>query len=229
MEKRISKKEIGEVVRRVLTYYLRKKESQINEKKILFLIPSFPVGLQDMLQEYELYGELNSVDFLAEDEAVESFRDWNCQMYHASDKKDIVSVLGRLSTYDRLEIYDPSIAFLRELRSGNESRLFIKIAIFFLMSDKAVVVRMPYNMNPVSKGSFGKELNDLRSDLCDMGIAFSDLKVNPVVNRKLDLVTEEIVEEYYRRGEKVIYAEKDAVVTPLAWEKAKEQNMSIMK
>ena len=59
MEGRFSKKEIGDVVRRVLTYYLRKREEQINEKKVLFLIPSFPVGLQESLQEYELYGELH--------------------------------------------------------------------------------------------------------------------------------------------------------------------------
>lgn len=229
MEGRFSKKEIGDVVRRVLTYYLRKREEQVNEKKVLFLIPSFPVGLQESLQEYELYGELHSVDFLSEEAAVEIFGDWDCKIYNASDKKDISSVLSRLNTYEKLEIYDPPLEFLRELRKGRESILFIKIAIFFLMSEKPVVVRMPYEMNSVSKGAFGKELNDLKSGLQDMGITFSDLKVNPVANLKLDLVTEEIVEQYYRRGEKIICTQKDAIVTPLAWEKAKERNMSIIK
>ena len=229
MEGRFSNKEIGDVVRRVLTYYLRKREEKINEKKVLFLIPSFPVVLQESMREYELYGELHSVDFLTEDEAVEIFRDWDCKMYRASDKKDIAVILGHLQSYERLEIYDPPLEFLRDLRNGKESRLFIKIAIYFLMSEKPVVVRMPYEMHSVSKGAFGKELNDLKNDLHDMGITFSDLKVNPIANLKLDLVTEEIVEQYYKRGEKIICAEKDAIVTPLAKEKAKERNISIIK
>ena len=46
MGAKFSKNEISEVIRRVLTYYLHKRENPTDRKKVLFFFPKFPVGLQ---------------------------------------------------------------------------------------------------------------------------------------------------------------------------------------
>ena len=81
MGTKFSKSEIGEVIRRVITYYLRKRELGLERRKELFLIPKFPAGLQELLAEFELYGELESVDFLLEEEGLEALDITGCRMF----------------------------------------------------------------------------------------------------------------------------------------------------
>ena len=235
MGAKFSKNEISEVIRRVLTYYLHKRENPTDRKKVLFFIPKFPVGLQETISEYELYGELDSIDFFVEDTDIEELKSFGCKIYYASDAKDVSNILNHLSTYEKLEIYDPSLDFLRDLKEGKERNIFIKIAIFFLMSEKPVIVRLPYDMDHISQGVFGRAAKDLKDDLCDMGIHFSGLKADfaelfrESAGQKLDFVSEEVINQCYERGEKLIYVSINAVVTPLAVERAKELSIGIIK
>lgn len=230
---KFSKSEINEVIRRVITYYLRKKELHIERGKELILIPRYPVGLQRMLSEFELYGELDSVDFLSEGTDTYVSNITGCRMYYTSDEGDVSYVLNGLSAYEKLEIYDPSLDLLRALKDGRENDIFVKITIHFLMSGRPVIARMPYDINRSSEGAFGKGIRDLREELWDMGLVFSDLNLDPSdgvrIEKKLDFVAEEDIENYYKNGESVVYADKTAVITPLAMEKAKELNVSIIR
>lgn len=235
MGAKFSKNEISEVIRRVLTYYLKKRENPTDREKVLLLIPRFPVGLQETISEYELYGELESIDFFVEDTESEELKSSGYKAYYVSVAKDITAILNGLPTYKKLEIYDPSLDFLRDLKEGKERNIFIKIAIFFLMSGKPVVVRLPYDMNGIPQGAFGRATKDLKEDLRDMGIHFSGLKTDfaerlrESAGQKLDFISEKTVNQCYERGEKLIYASVDAVVTPLAVERAKELDVSIIK
>lgn len=235
MGAKFSKSEIGEVIRRVITYYLRKKELNLERRKELFLIPRFPVGMQELLAEFELYGELESVDFFLEEEGLEALDITGCRMYYMFDKRDVSYILNGLPAYERLEIYDPSIDLLRAIREGKERDIVVKIAIYFLMAGKPVIARLPYDMNALSGGTFGRTARELKEDLGDMGMIFLDLK--PGISEflpegakgNLALVTEEAVEQAYERGERLICAAKKAVITPLAAEKAKERGISIIR
>lgn len=235
MGAKFSKNEISEVIRRVLTYYLHKRENPTDRKKALFLVPKFPAGLRETISEYELYGELESIDFFVEDTESEELKSFGCKTYYVSDAKDVSNILNCLSTYKKLEIYDPSLDFLRDLKEGKERNIFIKIAIFFLMSGKPVVVRLPYDMNGIFQGAFGRATKDLKEDLRDMGIHFSGLKTDfaerlgESAGQKLDFISEEIIDQCHERGEKLIYASINAVVTPLAVERAKELDVGIIK
>lgn len=235
MGAKFSKSEIGEVIRRVITYYLRKKELEPENRKELFLVPRFPVGMQELLAEFELYGELESVDFFLEEEGLEALAITGCRMYYTFNKRDVSYILNGLPAYERLELYDPSLDMLREIREGRESDIFVKIAIYFLMTGKPVIARLPYDMNAVPGGSFGRMSGKLREDLADIGITFLNLKPEfqeflPVsAGENVTLVTEELVERASARGERLVFAAKTAVVTPLAAEKAKERGISIIK
>lgn len=230
-----SKSEIGEVIRRVITYYLRKKELGHEKRKELFLIPRFPVGLQELLAEFELYGELESVDFLLEEEGLEALDIIGCRRFYIYDRRDVSYILNGLLAYEKLELYDPSLDMLRALKEGKEVDIFTKISIYFLMSGKPVIVRLPYDINSVSEGAFGRITRELKEDLWDMGITFLDLKpgfgefLPAGKGGTLTLVTEEEVEKAYRRSERLICAAKTAVVTPLAADKAREYGISIIK
>ncbi len=235
MGTKFSKSEIGEVIRRVITYYLRKRELGLERRKELFLIPKFPAGLQELLAEFELYGELESVDFLLEEEGLEALDITGCRMFYTYDKKDVSYILNGLLAYEKLELYDPSLDMLRALKEGKETDIFTKISIYFLMSGKPVIVRLPYDIDSVSGGVFGRITRELKEDLWDMGITFLDLKpgfcefLPAGEGGALALVTEEEVEKAYKRGKKLICAAKTAVITPLAADKAREKGISIIK
>lgn len=235
MKSKFSKDEIREVVRRVITYYLRRRELQPERRKRLFLIPRFPVGLQELLAELELYGELETVDFFLEEEGPEAVDITGCRMFYLSDAGDVSYILNGLPAYERLELYDPSLEFLRAVREGKERDLTVKITLYFLLSGKPVMARLPYELALLSGGTFGRTARELKEDLGDLGMIFLDLK--PEIGEFLPadtegsptLVTEEAVRQAHERGERLIFAAEGAVITPLAAEKAKECGISIRK
>lgn len=234
MKAKFSKDEIREVIRRVLTYYLRRREFQSERRKRLFLIPRFPAGLQELLAELELYGELETVDFFLEERA-EAVDITGCRMFYLFDAGDVSYILNGLPAYERLELYDPSLEFLRAVREGKERELAVKITLYFLLSKKPVMARLPYELASVSGGVFGRMTKELKEDLGDMGMIFLDLKPETGelfpsgTEGSLTLVTEEAVRQAHERGERLIFAAEGAVITPLAAEKAKECGISIRK
>lgn len=235
MEAKFSKDEIREVIRRVITYYLRRRELQLERRKELFLVPRFPAGLQELIAEFELYGELETVDFFLEEEGLEALDITGCRMYYMSDKRDVSYILNGLCAYERLELYDPSLDFLRAVKEGKEQDIAAKITIYFLMSGKTVIARLPYDMAALSAGAFGRAARELKEDLGDMGMLFLDLKpglrefLPAGAGGNLTLVTEEAVEQAYEGGRRLICAAKGAVITPLAAEKAKERGIQIIR
>lgn len=235
MGAKFSKSEIREAVRRVITYYLRKRELGLERRKELFLVPRFPVGFQELLAEFELYGELESVDFLLAEEGLEALNITGCRLFYIYDKRDVSYILNGLTAYEKVEIYDPSLDMLRALKEGRETDLFSKISIYFLLSEKPVIVRLPYDIHSARQGAFGRITRELKEDLQDMGISFPGLlpgfgEFLPAgEGGTLTLVTEDEVERAYQRGERLIRAAKAAVITPLAADKARERGVTIIR
>ena len=236
MNIKISKEEIRNVIRRVLIYYMRKPKLNQAAGKTLFLVPKIPVELGKSLSELELFGELDTIEiFMEEKNTDETASDiaWNRFLYQ-ENKEYIRHVTSSLGSYRGLEVYAPSINFLKKIKEGVEDELFIRITLFFLMTGKPVIFREPYDSKSLPDGKFGKAMRDLMEDMWDMGISFAGL--NPglgeladiVEEEKPDVVTEEMVDKYYSMGYRQIPAAKHAVVTPLAREKAKELDIQIL-
>ncbi len=49
---KISRDEISTLVRRVLMYYIRRKEREKEDGRVLFLIPEHPIGLDEVIGWY---------------------------------------------------------------------------------------------------------------------------------------------------------------------------------
>ena len=216
---KISRDEISTLVRRVLMYYIRRKEREKEDGRVLFLIPEHPIGLDEVIGEYRLYGELDALDLFYEGR---------------SGQENTSHVLSILPRYQKLEIYAPPLNFLRMLKDGEESSLFIRIALYFLMVGKEVNVRLPYVTGVLPEGRFGKSVKDMLCDLWDMRVSFAGLTpefgemVSMKEQQQVDFITESRVEEFYARGCRQIHAARNAVVTPLALERAKELNIQII-
>ncbi len=236
MNIKISKEEIRDVIRRVLTYYMRKPKLDRAVGKTLFLVPKIPVELGKSLSELELYGELDTIEiFMEEKNTDETASDITGNRFFCQEnKEDVRHVTSSLGSYRKLEVYAPSINFLKKIKEGVEDELFIRITLFFLMTGKPVIFREPYDSKSLPDGKFGKAMRDLMEDMWDMGISFAGLTpglgelADIVEEEKPDVVTEEMVEKYYSMGYRQIPAAKHAVVTPLAREKAKELDIQIL-
>lgn len=230
-----SKEELGTIVKRVVLYCLRKKAWEDQEGKYLFLVPEYPMGLKDAIAEYELYGELNRVDFLLATDYPEITKMKCGRMYSMERDEDVKFVFSVLTEYDEVEIYAPSLDFLRQIRDGREENLMVRIALYFLMTGKNVIVRLPYQVSKLPDGRFSKVVRDLMNDLWEMGISFSDLmphfgeKAESKIGIATGLVTEDVIEEYHRRGFEKVRITERTVVTPLGAERAGDYHMQLIK
>ena len=231
---KINRDEISTLVRRVLMYYIRRKEREKEDGRVLFLIPEYPIGLDEVIEEYRLYGELDALDLFYEGRSGQENTVLGIRVFCKENQKDISHVLSILPRYQKLEIYAPSLNFLRMLKDGEESSLFIRIALYFLMVGKEVNVRLPYVTGVLPEGRFGKSVKDMLCDLWDMRVSFAGLTpefgemVSMKEQQQADFITESRVEEFYARGCRQIHAARNAVVTPLALERAKELNIQII-
>ncbi|MGI6020747.1 MAG: hypothetical protein ACOX71_04635 [Lachnospiraceae bacterium] len=230
----ISKEELGTIVKRVLLYCLRKKSMQLDYGRMLFLVPEYPIGLKEVISEFELYGEESRIDFLFEREFPE-ITDMKCgRTFLKENEKDMAFIFSGLLEYEEVEIYAPSIDFLRQIRDGHEEDLMVRIALCFLMNGKNVVVRLPYRVEKLPAGKFSKVIKDLMEDLWDMGVTFSDLMPSLGSEAEMKtgiatgLITEEVIEEYHRRGIQKIKLMPGSIVTPLGVERAKDNNMQLV-
>lgn len=95
-------------------------------------------------------------------------------------------------------------------------------------------VRLPYVTGVLPEGRFGKSVKDMLCHLWDMRVSFAGLTpefgemVSMKEQQQADFITESRVEEFYARGCRQIHAARNAVVTPLALERAKELNIQII-
>ncbi len=230
----ISREEISALVRRVLVYYIRRKAREEEAGRILFLIPEYPIGLDEVMAEYKLYGEIDALDLFLEKRSIEFTDKMKTRVFCQERKEDVGRILSFLTRYQKVEIYAPSLDFLRMLKDGEESSLFVRILLYFLMTGKEVIIRLPYTSSAVPEGRFGKSVKDLLRDLWDMGVSFTGLTpefgelISEKEHQPLDLITEGRVDEFYAEGYRQLYAARNAVVTPLALERAKELNIQII-
>lgn len=229
---KISKEEISSIIHRVLLYYMKKKDMAEDSDKILFMVPGYPIAPEELVAEYELYDELKRIEFFLEEACPAICASGTAGVLYKSNREDVRKVFGTIKTYERLEIYAPSVDFLRNLREGKEEDIFVKAALCFLMMKKTVKVRLPYAPRELPDGRFAKRIRDLASDLWDMGVSFAGLVpgfevLGAEASETDSLITEELVETYYERGYRELTVREGAVVTPLALERAKELNIHI--
>lgn len=232
MPMKISKEDINSVIRRVMMYYMKIKNISKDCEKVLFMIPGYPIAPEKLIAEYELYDELKNMEFLLEEECRALCASDAAGILYKDKKEDIKKVFAAITSYKRLEIYAPSIDFLKSLRGGREEDVFVKIALYFLMTKKTVTVRLPYHLDTLPGGAFTKKVKDLLADLWDMGVCFGTLmpgfeSLEAKADEAGSLITENRIEKCYQSGYRELTVRKGTVVTPLAWERAKELNIHI--
>ena len=228
-----TKEEISTIVRRVVTYFVNKRRSREAAKRILFIVPEYPLSLAESLSEYALYGELDKYDFLLSDDFEEVAKLAKGSIYHKDNPAEMKELLSVISRYQEAEIYSPSLDFLRDIKDGHEENMLVRVTLYFIMTEKNVVVRLPYRLEKLPDGRFSKTIKDLMDDLWEMGLSFADLKPtfesdeSGRIGLVTGLVTEQIVEEYYRRGFRSIKTDSNTVITPLAAETAKAMGVKL--
>ncbi|MCF0145616.1 MAG: hypothetical protein HUJ73_03410 [Eubacterium sp.] len=235
MKNPLTRDEIKTIISRVVHYFVRKRELKVRAGRVLFLVPEYPMGLKQTIMSYDLYGELDGIDFVLAKPDPDVAGICRGKIYLKDDPEDMRCVFTLLPEYEEINIYTPSLDFLRALREGREEDLMVRAALFFLMNGKVVIVRLPYRAGSLKDGRFAKQLRDLMDDLWEMGVSFSEMDPHfgdgtpEKVVLAAGLVTEDLVEEYYRRGFSKIRVDDHTIVTPLAADRAREHGIQISR
>ena len=233
---RFGKDDIRIVVERALRYCeLRADRETVG--KTLMLVPAGAAEMRELMSEFLLSGDAEHTVF-----CFESAADIPDGCLHdplftiaafdapAEDTRRLAGrVMRDLSSFDRVGICAPSVAFLKRLAEGGEGRM-VRAATYFLLTGKPCVVHTPYRPEHMKPGRYARTLEQLYEDLWDMGVSFSGMSPDPEEGETITdgLLTEKAIVDASRRHVSRLICGPKTVVTPLAAERAKELHIQII-
>gem|GEM_PF-7034809 len=159
-----------------------------------------------------------------------------CEMYALCDhtfapETPPEQLLPELSLYHSLLLLSPPTQVLERLTRGEAADSLETLILDFILKQKNCALVLDYDIRALPPGQFRLRLNKLLDDAADMGfqiIRLSDALIDRD-DEAIGLLTAELVDDFHRRGERVITLGEDTIVTPYAAERAQELGIKINK
>ncbi|MED3551909.1 hypothetical protein [Cytobacillus praedii] len=209
---------------------------------VLALITTHLIGMDSGLSFLsEIDREEVIVRFAAEDEVitqmsieelVKTIRNDNWIPNHLLSEKV-------LSHTDVILIPNLSFSMVADILSFNEQRTFVRLILTALITGKTVIALKtgadPYHpvlrIKGMNKGSNGlkRKLYNQMMQLKDMGIKLIDENEKLSIQKvKKTVINEETIRYFHQQNIKSFAISKEVIITPLARDKAKELNITLM-
>jgi hypothetical protein len=145
--------------------------------------------------------------------------DWKTQ------PNDLVDLLVNAKT---IVLLAPSTGLLRRLGSGQEEEGVGELLLRRILWGKPFDVVMDFNPPKFRRGTCFSQIAEAIDSLCSMGVRFTAYQpADQPAQDAYTLLTERDVIDAKRNGGKTITCTRDAIVTPLAADAAKELQINI--
>jgi hypothetical protein len=145
--------------------------------------------------------------------------DWKTQ------PNELVELLVNAET---VVLLAPGTGLLRRIGTGQEEEGVGELLLRRLLWGKTFVVLMDFTPPKFRRGTYYAQIVESIDALCSMGVRFETY--HPLDRPAQDaytLVTEQDIVEAKRNGRKTVLCVKDAIITPLAVDSAKELRINI--
>ena len=142
--------------------------------------------------------------------------------------RDKQRLMERLKQYADIVLYAPPLWMLRNIADGDDRGFMEQVFMRALLWEKNTKLLLDYEKPRFRRGTFYEGIADALGAIEGMGAEVKSLPLS--VGRPqghLPLVTETEVTDAHREGRKRIRCAEGAIVTPLAWDAAKELGIAI--
>ena len=186
-----------------------------NERDIsLILIP-------DYLSVRSLSGQSREALIVADPEKVpgELRNDKFQNVQDALVRRTIMQMVPRIN---RAVVMTPAMAYYRRVFELRDDCFYADLTARLIASGAYVSV-----VTGLERAKIPKRAQEWMTSMAEDGVKMFYADPAPVQGQLPDLVTASTVEAYYKQGLKELYAAQNAIVTPYAWDEAKERGITI--
>jgi len=151
-----------------------------------------------------------------------------CSGTSVENKADEYALMDRLAVAKTVVLVAPSIKTLRNIAQGEDDGFIENAMLRSVLWGRRVKVLLDFELPKFKRGSFFENIIEAVDALTSMGIGVTPYRIaKDATQGKAALITETEVIDAYNRAEKQVIAEANAIITPLARDKAKELNIHI--
>ncbi len=170
------------------------------------------------------FGE--SMEFaLFEDAAFNSFGFGSIEVESKQEERKVMQLAANSGN---VVLVTPKINLMDRIASGEDDGFVEHLVMRSLLWNRNVYLLLDFEKPKFKRGTFYERIGDIIDALTDMGVRV--MIYSPSGEQATDvhtLVTQIEVEEASRQGKFTVYCSKNAIVTPLAHERARELGITI--
>ena len=142
--------------------------------------------------------------------------------------QDKQQLMGSLKGYADIALVSPPLWMLKNIAAGDDRGFTEQVFMRGLLWEKKTRLILEYEKPRFKRGTFYEGIADALEAIEGMGAEIVTLKLSVgKPEGHLPLVTETEVNDAYKEGRKRIRCAEGAIVTPLAWDAAKELGIAI--
>lgn len=224
----LSDSEISLIMDRVKKEVIKKfeyeKQVEVNNQTIV-IMPSFVPSPQKALEHIiQKYGDdvtlifINDAEFVCEGFVSETIKS-------EAQKKGL---LQRVTHADKIVLATPSIGILKRMSKGHDDGYIEGLILRSILWGKEIDVVLDFDPPKFRRGTFFEDIVNAIDGLTSMGVKISVYKAIEDANKgKISLLTEHEIIDAKQEGIKTIICTKDAIITPLAKDCARELKINI--
>ena len=144
--------------------------------------------------------------------------------------EDKAALMQRLALAQRVLLISPSVGTLKRLEEGDDDRFSESCMIRLILWQRDVTIALDFEPPKFKRGTLFEKVTSSIDSLVSMGVKVKAYKPAKNGNEgKLELVTENDIIDARAVGDKTVVCEKDAIVTPLAVDTARELKIYIKR
>ncbi len=143
-------------------------------------------------------------------------------------REDERKLMGKAANSANIVLATPKLNLMQRIADGDDDGFVEHLVMRSLLWGRNVYILLDFEKPKFKRGTFYEKIGDIIDSLTNMGVKL--LTYSPVGEQETDvfsLVTQVEVEDASRRGIFTVYCSKDAIITPLARERAVELGISI--
>lgn len=218
-------RELKSLIRRITEDVLRRLlEPEKVERGALVLVPSFVTDKAPLITCLkDAYGPEVTCVGVGASALGEAFTTRSIET-----DQDKQHCMASLKQYADIALYAPPLWMLKNIASGDDRGFIEQVFMRSLLWEKKTKLILDYEKPRFRRGTFYEGIADALGAIEGMGAEIVSLPLS--VGRpegQLPLVTETEVNDAHREGRKRIRCAEGAIVTPLAWDAARELGIAI--
>lgn len=194
-------------------------------ERTLVLVPSFvPAPEKALASLCARFSDGMQVVFLS-DASFKTGAIPNRLLNWSTQKNELIALLVQA---EHAVLLAPETGMLTRMGNGEDTSGFGEALLRRILWGKPVEILLDFDPPTFRRGTYFAQLVEAVDTLSSMGIRFSTYQpVESASSGAYSLVTEQDIVDAKKRGQKSILCAKDAIVTPLARDTAKEMQINI--